>query len=181
MAVGKLDYTVHNYMEDIVAELIAQRQMEDTDFEFCERCLMDISAIMLNALEPQYVKVKAKLAELDEAAVANLNRLLDEAARQVKANPHHGRDDNGGYHLENFSERMVKQVLEEFLANLSEIELEPDMIPLVAAMVLNQTKPRYAVTTRGGAYKRLAQLDHQFTPMTISCIYNVIRQLKDMN
>ncbi|MGB4265878.1 MAG: late competence development ComFB family protein, partial [Limnochordia bacterium] len=70
MAVGKLDYTVHNYMEDIVAELIAQRQMEDTDFEFCERCLMDISAIMLNALEPQYVQVKAKLAELDEAEVA---------------------------------------------------------------------------------------------------------------
>lgn len=177
---SRLEYTVHNYMEDIVSELIAKRQREDPDFEFCERCRMDISAIMLNALEPQYVKVKTKLDEFDENDVANLNRLLDEAARQVRANPHHGRDDNGGYHLENFSERMVKQVLEDFMENQSEVELEPDMVPLVAALVLNQTKPRYAVTTRGGAYKRLAQLDHQFVPTTISCIYNVIRQLKDM-
>jgi len=180
MAVNNFDFTVHNYMEDIVLELVAQKQREDPDFDICERCLMDISAIVLNAVEPQYVKVKTKLEELDEAAVANLNRLIEEAAKQVRANPHHDRVENGTYHLENSSEIMVRQVLEEFVENQSEVELEPDMIPLVASMVLNQTKPRYAVTTRGGAYKRLAQLDHQFIPTTISCIYNVIRQIKDL-
>jgi len=178
--VGKLDYTAHNFMEDIVFELIALKQKDDPDFDFCERCRMDIGAIVLNAVEPQYIKVKTKLAELDETTRKSLEQLVDEAAEQVRANPHHDREDNGGYHLENFSERMVRQVLAEFVENQFEIELAPEDIPLVAAMVLNQTKPRYAVTTRGGAYKRLAQLDHQFVPTTISCIYNVIRQLKDL-
>ena len=67
MAAAELNFEVHNYMEDIVFDLIQQKQQSDPDFDFCPRCVLDIGALVLNIIKPQYIKVATKFADLDHA------------------------------------------------------------------------------------------------------------------
>lgn len=180
MAAANLNYEVHNYMEDIVFDLIQQKQQSDPEFDFCPRCILDICALVLNSVKPQYIKVKTSFDELDQTDAENLEQLVSQAAEKVRANPRHEQDSDD-YQLQNTSEILVRQVLGELLEEQPQFQLDAAQIPIAAALVLNQTKPCYAVTAKGSAYKRTIELDHQFTPGLLALVYNVLNQLKDMN
>ena len=53
-----------------------------------------------------------------------------------------------------------------------------ESLPVIAAMILNQLEPRYAVTDRGGAYLRARELELQFLPSIMSKVYNVVKQFQ---
>lgn len=174
-------YDVHNYMEDVVAELIRLYQEKNPDLCCCPRCTMDISALVLNGVKPQYVRIETKVGKLDQKLIASLEKIVNKACQQVKDNPHHDDDfDPEKMYLENLSERLVEQVLIEVLQERDDLDFDQDMLSIIAGLVLNQVKPRYAVTDRGGAYMRLAELEHQFFPTTIAIIYNVLNQLEEL-
>lgn len=180
MADVALNYTVHNYMEDIVFAIIAEKKLNGRALCDCNRCVLDISAIVLNKIKPQYIKVETDLKALDPNLVRMLNQSVSDAIDQVNKQPHHGHGSTEQYQLENLSEPLVRYTLDDILHNQPSVDLDREMIPLVAAMVLNKTEPRYAVTSRGGAYKRSAQLEHQFVPGMLATIYNVLNQLKGL-
>lgn len=180
MAAAELNFEVHNYMEDIVFDLIQQKLQSDPDFDFCPRCVLDIGALVLNIIKPQYIKVATKFADLDHAAANELEQLVDQAAEKVRANPYHGLNGES-FELVNLSETMVQRVLADVLEEQGEkFQINDDLIPVAAALVLNQTKPRYAVTVRGRAYQRTAELDHQFAPGMMAAVYNVLNQMKEL-
>ncbi len=177
----KYKYHVHNYMEDVVAELIRLHQKKNPDLCYCPRCIMDINALVLNKAKPQYIRIETKVEKLDPKLTASLEDMVNQACQQVRENPHHDDDfDTQKIFLENLSERLVEQVLIEVLEERDDLDFDQDMLPIIAGLVLNQVKPRYAVTDRGGAYMRLAELEHQFFPATIAVIYNVLNQLDEL-
>lgn len=181
MRKDSLDYHVHNYMEDIVTTIIVGLEKSDNNLCYCPRCLKDISALVLNELKPQYIKIETELDKLDSALVTKIRNLVIDAATKVNENPHH--DDHTQHdntHLENLSEQLVNKVLQDIFQGKDVPKIDEEMIPLVASMVLNQVKPRYAVTDRGGAYMRLAELEHQFLPGTIAVVYNVLNQINEL-
>ena len=64
----------------------------------CEKCRLDVAALALNMLRPQYVVTTrgaayAKSRSLDQQFSVDIVTALSNAVRQVNACPHHGRTD----------------------------------------------------------------------------------------
>ncbi len=177
----KIKFRVHNYMEDIISAIMERLKKQKSEICCCPRCFMDASAIVLNQVKPQYIKRETDLESLTPDQYSSLENKVLAACETVKANPHHDDDfDPEKIFVENLSERLVEQILTELIEEKHDLNIDPDMLSVVSALVLNQVKPRYAVTDRGGAYMRLAELEHQFYPTTMAIIYDVLNQLEDL-
>ena len=75
---------------------------------------------------------------------------MDQAQKRCRANPYHGLNGES-FELVNLSETMVQRVLADVLEEQGEkFQINDDLIPVAAALLLNKTKPRYAVTVRVG-------------------------------
>lgn len=87
---GKL----HNYMEDVVAEMFDQMADSTNGVCKCGKCRLDILAIALNNLPSRYVvtdrgRVYAKIIELELQFKTDVVRELTKAVAVVKTRPQH--------------------------------------------------------------------------------------------
>lgn len=174
-----IDFEVHNYMENIVENLIKEVFTEKPEICSCKTCLLDISALVLNQVKPQYLKTETDLAKLSPLLLKELHQEVMSAIEQVKENPRPNHDKEPGFavELQNLSEPLVSKILKDIIDNHIKLE-NVESLPIIASMVLNQVEPRYAVTDRGGAYQRLAELELQFLPSTMSIVFNVVKQFQ---
>lgn len=174
-----IDFEVHNYMENIVDNLIKEVFREKPELCNCKTCLLDISAIVLNQVKPQYLKTETNIGKLSPFLLRELHQEVMSAIEQVKQNPRPNHDSElcVAVELQNLSEPLVIKILKDVLNNHVKLE-NLESLPIIAAMVLNQIEPRYAVTDRGGAYQRLAELELQFLPNTMSIVFNVVKQFQ---
>lgn len=84
----------HNYMEDAVFELLDKLLAERDDICKCERCKLDIAALVLNKLPPKYVvtqkgSVYTRLGELQLQSRVDTIREFTNAIKIVKNKPNH--------------------------------------------------------------------------------------------
>ena len=89
-----------NVMEYLVLETIEEIYNSDSakDACHCERCRLDIAAIVLNSLPPAYVvtyegEVKKRSYALAIQHKADIVREITTAMQTVAIHVHHGRDD----------------------------------------------------------------------------------------
>jgi len=85
---------IHNYMEDIAAEILEDLLVDKTDVCTCEKCRADILALALNKLPARYVvtskgRVYTKLSELQLQFRADIVRELAKAMDFVSRKPQH--------------------------------------------------------------------------------------------
>lgn len=149
MNTNRLGYTVHNCLEDIVKQLVKRQQ-----------ATVDVGS-------------------LDSPLLDDIEQKISEAVGQVILQPNHEPGaTQGDYRVQNLSESLVDKILFEYLEEKKLLTLPTEQLDIIAAMVLNQVKPRYAVTGRGGAYKRLAGLELQFAPSIMVITNNVLKNLE---
>lgn len=85
---------LHNYMEDLVLEILENLLSEKKDVCNCKKCRSDVTAIALNKLPPKYVvtekgRVYAKLAQLQLQLRIDIVKELTKAIELVKSKPKH--------------------------------------------------------------------------------------------
>ena len=84
----------HNYMEDVVFDLLDKLLSERDDLCKCERCKLDIAALVLNKQPPKYVvtqkgSVYTRLGELELQFRVDTIREFTNAIKIVKNKPNH--------------------------------------------------------------------------------------------
>jgi len=175
-----LDYTVHNYMEDIIKNLVKEMLRERPDVCDCDTCYWDICALVLNRIKPQYLEIETNIQKLSPFMLNRLRNLVLDAMVLVanNARPYHGKDQTVTIQLQNLSEPLVRRILTEMSETNEFLRENKESLPVIAAMILNQLEPRYAVTDRGGAYLRARELELQFLPSIMSKVYNVVKQFQ---
>ncbi|MCP4652125.1 MAG: late competence development ComFB family protein [Candidatus Omnitrophica bacterium] len=85
---------VHNYMEDIVSDVLDEVLVDMEDSCKCEKCKHDVLALALNKLPPKYVvtekgRLYTKLSELEVQFKADVIKEIIVAFGAVKARPQH--------------------------------------------------------------------------------------------
>lgn len=85
---------IHNYMEDIVENVIDDVLGKRDDLCRCEKCKLDIMAWSLNRLPSKYIatqkgRVYAELDELNYQFSTDVTREVARAIDQIKDNPRH--------------------------------------------------------------------------------------------
>ena len=85
---------IHNYMEDIVENVIDDVLFKRDDLCKCEKCKLDVMAWSLNRLPSKYIatqkgRVYAKLEELNCQFNTDVTREIAQGIDQVKGNPRH--------------------------------------------------------------------------------------------
>lgn len=88
---------VHNYMENVVDNLMEDILSDYEDICKCNRCISDIKAITLNNLKPHYVATEkgelySKVNEMSNQFKVDVYKALIDAVEIVKKNPHHKRN-----------------------------------------------------------------------------------------
>lgn len=84
----------HNYMEELVLEVVEDLLSKRDDVCRCEKCKLDIATFALNKLPPKYVvtqkgRVYTKLSELEIQEKANIVKEVTRGIEKVKSNPQH--------------------------------------------------------------------------------------------
>ena len=87
---------LRNYTEEAV-RLCVEKWFHEADICQCESCRLDVMAIMLNNMRPQYVvtdqgAMYAQLSDFDPQHKADLVTNMGLAIRTVKSRPRHERD-----------------------------------------------------------------------------------------
>ncbi len=85
---------LHNYMEDVVFENLDKLLSEQNDMCKCDRCKLDIAAMVLNHVPAKYVvtqkgSIYTRLAELGLQFRADIIRELTRAIEIVRKKPNH--------------------------------------------------------------------------------------------
>lgn len=85
---------IHNYMEDMVAEILENLLSERNDLCRCKKCKQDMIALTLNKLPCKYIvtekgRLYTKLTELELQLKVDIIKELIKAMNIVKANPQH--------------------------------------------------------------------------------------------
>lgn len=174
---GTNNYRIHNYMEDLVATVITNERDNNTEMCKCHRCFLDISAIALNQIKPQYLNQELDQTKIDPILIADIVAKVKKASEQVALSPNHDPGSEEHCKLKNLSEQLVARIIDEVIA-INDHVFDDERRSLIASYSLNQVEPRYAITDRGGAYQRLAELEPQFLPATLSIVCNAIKQLE---
>jgi len=84
----------HNYMEDVVFDLLQKLLSEREDICKCDRCKLDMVALVLNKVPPKYVvtqkgSVYTRLKELELQSRVDTLREFTKAIEIVKNKPNH--------------------------------------------------------------------------------------------
>lgn len=84
----------HNYMEDLVVEIVEEILSQTQGVCGCQQCKVDIAAYALNKLTPKYVvtpkgRVFTRLQEVQLQAKADIIREVVKAIEVIKNNPRH--------------------------------------------------------------------------------------------
>ena len=84
---------LRNYTEEAVQAYI-DRWYKDADICQCDSCRLDVTAIMLNKLEPHYVvtdkgALYAQMSDFDMQHKADVMTTMGLAIQVVKGNPRH--------------------------------------------------------------------------------------------
>ncbi|RCX09299.1 competence protein ComFB [Anaerobacterium chartisolvens] len=84
---------IKNYMEEIVFNQMKE-VLSDINVCSCEKCVMDIAAIALNALPPKYIVTEkgelfSKIDSLKQQFEVDVISAITRAAVLVKRNPRH--------------------------------------------------------------------------------------------
>ncbi len=182
MKAGHLEYEVHNYMEDVVEEVVQELLAKESDICSCSHCVLDMSAIVLNQISPKYLPTVKEPSQLDDDQFTALLDTVYQSIDKVKKNPRHNeRSETQDYQLRNHSEAFVNRVLTEILGTCNDILSDPQYIGRIAAISLNTIQPRYALTTKGESYLRIAELEHQYLPTTMVAVYQAIKAVANEN
>lgn len=85
---------IHNYMEDLVEDILENLLSKRDDVCNCKKCKSDIAALALNKLPCKYVvtqkgRVYTKLAELELQLRIDIVKELVKAMERVKSSPQH--------------------------------------------------------------------------------------------
>lgn len=85
---------LHNYMEDVTAEIYSTMAKHIEGMCKCSKCNLDVLAIALNNLPARYVvtekgRVYAKIVELELQFKTDVVRELTKAVGVVKTSPQH--------------------------------------------------------------------------------------------
>ena len=91
---------LRNYTEDAVKVCI-EKWYPDADICQCDDCRLDVTALMLNSLEPQYVvtdkgELYAQLNDFDPQYKADLLTSFGLGVRTVNSRPRHAREPLSG-------------------------------------------------------------------------------------
>ena len=87
---------LRNYTEEAV-KLFVDRWYKDADICQCDSCRLDVTAIMLNNMEPHYVvtdqgALYAQMSDFDPQYKADLMTTMGLAIQVVKNRPKHSRE-----------------------------------------------------------------------------------------
>lgn len=85
---------IYNYMEDVVKEELEKLLLETPDVCKCQKCKLDMIALVLNRLPPKYVVTEkgrfyTKLKEQEIQSRVDVTRELTQAIIKISKNPHH--------------------------------------------------------------------------------------------
>ena len=85
---------VHNYMEDVVKNVMEEVLSERDDMCSCDKCKLDIVAWALNRLPSKYIvtlkgSVYTRLQELELQFKADVTKEITKAIEHIKDNPQH--------------------------------------------------------------------------------------------
>lgn len=85
---------LHNYMEDAVSKSINKILDKHENICKCDKCKLDITAIALNNLTPQYTvtekgKLYTKVKEMEPQYEADIVREITKAIKVVSTQPRH--------------------------------------------------------------------------------------------
>jgi competence protein ComFB len=85
---------LHNYMEDIIENVLSTILEQKQDICKCEKCKLDVVALALNKLPSKYVvtdkgRVYTKLTELELQFKADVVKEVTKAINIVKSKPQH--------------------------------------------------------------------------------------------
>ena len=85
---------VYNYMEDIVRDEIEKLLTDTKDICQCQKCKLDMAALALNRLPPQYIvtdkgRIYTKLNEQNVQFHVDVIREVTRAILNVGKNPQH--------------------------------------------------------------------------------------------
>lgn len=84
----------HNYMEDLVLDVLEDLLSKRDDVCACEKCKLDMATFALNKLPPKYVvthkgRIYTKLAELEIQVKADIVKEVTKGIEKVKSKPQH--------------------------------------------------------------------------------------------
>lgn len=89
----KLFDQLENKNEELVIEVLNEKLEGKTDFCTCNQCLIDIVAVTLNDLQPNYETTYIGNFHQNEQTVeekkSQINILMEKAIQKVKNRPHH--------------------------------------------------------------------------------------------
>ena len=153
------EYGIHNRMEEVADLVVKKVTSEDQSACTCTRCQLDMQALVLNILSPDYVVLEkgrpndgllitsldSLERELFHHAVAGAYRALD----TVKNAPRH---DGTEVSLRNYSEDIIASTIEEILHHRKTACTCPGCMSKVMVHALNNLKPRYTTTPKGNVY-----------------------------
>jgi len=91
---------LRNYTEEAV-KLCIDKWYPDADVCQCDSCKLDVMALMLNSMEPQYVvtdqgALYAQMSDFDPQYKADLLTSMGLAVQTVKNRPRHARQQSPG-------------------------------------------------------------------------------------
>jgi competence protein ComFB len=89
MGTDNFDNTLRNVAEGLVKEKVRE-MMPKYDVCQCEKCFLDVCAIVLNTLDPQYATTEeGYMFSLENPDYEYLSILILEAFEKVKESPQH--------------------------------------------------------------------------------------------
>jgi competence protein ComFB len=179
-------YDVHNRMEEVAVLVVKKVVEEDKSACTCPRCQLDMEALVLNVLPPDYVVLengapvgKSLITSLDilerelfHHALAGAYRALD----IVKSAPRHG--DDVEISLRNYTEDMIVPTLQEILKHRKTECTCSECLSRVMMYALNDLKPKYTTTAKGDVYARVDEIDARHLAKVYAALYGAFEHVE---
>ena len=177
-------YEIHNRMEEVAELVVKKVTSEEHSVCTCPRCLLDMQALVLNTLSPDYVVLeKDRPAEGLIISLDSLERELFhhalagayQALDIVKSAPRH---DDTEVLLHNYSEDIIASTLGEILQHRKTPCTCPSCMSKVMVHALNNLKPRYTTTSKGDVYARVDEVDTRHLATVYAAVYSALNKVE---
>lgn len=167
---------VENRWRTVVEVFLDQVLLKEPSFCRCDKCRIDVIAIALNSLTPDY-RPAGESFQPEEGDYVMVDEAVRKAVTIVKEAPRH---DSGASQsiLVNSNEDLARTVLADAIKHHPSQVWDEARLSWALAYILNEMGPKYTTTSKGDAYARVDEVLPGHLAEVYAIVFNALKRVE---